>query len=385
MPEKGNRKGKVKGLRFDIGDQVVCNTSEGWEPGTIVDLWYRQQGFPPGFYAPYQVELDSGSLIFVPDDLEQLCRKRELTWWEKALGDKGGGPPEARIKKGATAPGVNVDQRDFKERTALSECARLGGDACTRVLLKLGANPNTVDKEKRTPLIHAVAVRRVDPEQVGELVKVLLEGKADPNVQDRDPDKDPDFSSTSFEEREQHRTPLHYCAAWNYLSAAKALLKASASLDIIDAQYKTPLHLAIDEQASHEMVTLLLSSKADPDKGNIEIGMTSSYLMVAARNGDAQLASALINAKADINLAGKQGMTPLHMAVRSRKDAVAKLLVDAGCDTGIKALGKSAGEIALTNGQTALAALLGVQGSSGGQGCQMEVLDEKVKKDLFLE
>merc|ERR1719229_1302442 len=96
-------------------------------------------------------------------------------------------------------------------------------------------------------------------------------------------------------------------------------MTSAADPNIIDGQYKTPLHLAIDEGSSHEMVSLLLAGKADPDRGNIEIGMTSSYLMVAVRNGDSQLAKALIDAKANVNLVGKQGMTPLHMAVRSRK------------------------------------------------------------------
>merc|ERR1711920_52413 len=115
------------------------------------------------------------------------------------------------------------------------------------------------------------------------------------------------------------------------------------------------------------MVSLLLAGKSDPDRGNIEIGLTSSYLMVAARNGDSELAAALIDAKANVNLVGQQGMTPLHMAVRSRKANVAQLLIESGCDADKKVMGKTAGELALTNGDLQMAKLLGVASSCRAQ------------------
>ena len=56
-------------LRFEVGKRVECCVGKDhWEPGTVVALWYTEEGFPPGFYAPYQVELDMGNLIFAPDD-----------------------------------------------------------------------------------------------------------------------------------------------------------------------------------------------------------------------------------------------------------------------------------------------------------------------------
>jgi ankyrin repeat protein len=222
-----------------------------------------------------------------------------------------------------------------------------------------------------------------DSKQVVRMVEALLKAKADPNVQDKDPEKDPEFASKSFEEREEHRTPLHYCAAFDYVHAAKLLLKAQADPNIVDGQYKTPLHLAIDEQASLDMVKTLLEGKADPDKGNMEIGLQSSYLMEAARTGDADLASALINAKANINIVGKQGMTPLHMAVRSRKGNVAKLLMDAGCDTSVKALGKTAAEMALPNNDAFIIKLLGAESKDAPK--SSATLDQKTRKELYLE
>jgi len=68
-------KGKGKGeLRFKVGDRVQCRTGQGWLDGTIVKQWYREPRFPPGQYAPYQVKLDVGSLIFAPMDDDKVVR-----------------------------------------------------------------------------------------------------------------------------------------------------------------------------------------------------------------------------------------------------------------------------------------------------------------------
>ncbi|CAK0838851.1 unnamed protein product [Prorocentrum cordatum] len=102
--------------------------------------------------------------------------------------------------------------------------------------------------------------------------------------------------------------------------------------------------------------------------------------MVAARSGDGALAAALINARANLDLVGKQGMTPLHMAVRARKENVAKLLIEAGCDTSVRASGKTAAELAMTNGAAGIARLLSKEPCEPRVG--MDTLDEKLKKDL---
>jgi len=187
------------------------------------------------------------------------------------------------------------------------------------------------------------------------------------NAQDQQLEKDPGFASTSVEHHEKHRTALHYCAARGYTDAARLLLEAAADPNIVDGQHKTPLHLAIDEGPSREMVSLLLAAKSDPDKGNMEIGLNWSYLLEAARSGDSQLAAELINAKANVDLVGKNGMTPLTMAVTNGRANVAHLLLEAGCDTAITSMGKTAGESAPKNRNTKFATLLGAE-TSGDAG-----------------
>merc|ERR1712232_406490 len=89
-------------------------------------------------------------------------------------------------------------------------------------------------------------------------LKLLVAAKADLNVQDADPDYDPEFTSTTFGDRLEHRTPLHYVCMEGDVAAATLLLQANAKIDIGDAQYKTPLHLAM-EADQQDCIDVLLS------------------------------------------------------------------------------------------------------------------------------
>ena len=64
-------------LRFKVGSRVECCCvgTDHWESGTVIKLWYHEDSFAQGFYAPYQVELDDGNLIFAPDDSDRCVRR----------------------------------------------------------------------------------------------------------------------------------------------------------------------------------------------------------------------------------------------------------------------------------------------------------------------
>jgi G3E family GTPase len=67
---------KRKALRFAVGAKVECRTGEGWQKGEVAALMYRDEFMPQGVVAPYQVKLDSGSLIYAPHDDDALIRKQ---------------------------------------------------------------------------------------------------------------------------------------------------------------------------------------------------------------------------------------------------------------------------------------------------------------------
>ena len=54
-------------LRFQVGDKVLANCGE-WLAGTVIALWYTQEGFPPDTCAPYKVQLDAGPQVWAPRD-----------------------------------------------------------------------------------------------------------------------------------------------------------------------------------------------------------------------------------------------------------------------------------------------------------------------------
>lgn len=57
--------------RFEIGDVVQCQIGRG----KVVKHWYRDEYWATGHFAPYQVLLDNGELIYVPKDIDSLVRK----------------------------------------------------------------------------------------------------------------------------------------------------------------------------------------------------------------------------------------------------------------------------------------------------------------------
>mmetsp|Transcript_4292 Transcript_4292/g.7195 ORF Transcript_4292/g.7195 Transcript_4292/m.7195 type:complete len:364 (+) Transcript_4292:43-1134(+) len=66
---------KDPSLRFGVGDCVECKTPDGWEPGHVSQLHYREPGWPANQSAPYQIRLKNQMMIFAPHDSDQCIRK----------------------------------------------------------------------------------------------------------------------------------------------------------------------------------------------------------------------------------------------------------------------------------------------------------------------
>ncbi len=67
----------MSNFRFKAGAFVMCNLGpDGWKLGRIIALSYREAHWPVDVVAPYQVMLEADqTLIYVPQDDEQLCRE----------------------------------------------------------------------------------------------------------------------------------------------------------------------------------------------------------------------------------------------------------------------------------------------------------------------
>eukprot|EP00928_Gymnodinium_smaydae_P061169 TRINITY_DN45321_c0_g1_i1.p1 TRINITY_DN45321_c0_g1~~TRINITY_DN45321_c0_g1_i1.p1 ORF type:complete len:476 (+),score=73.01 TRINITY_DN45321_c0_g1_i1:65-1492(+) len=438
------------GLRFKVGNEVLCRTSPTeWSLGKVVSLNYRERNWPPDRFAPYQVELLDGSLIFVPADVPKLCKSYEPPPWLQSVDDMDLHGLKAAVSK-------TCEDEDHLGRSALLACLEKGWQEGADLLLAQGADPNkSVGAEKNTALHLAVMplkrlefqdfdkdtvtfsrdddvvsakrkkrgspdddiydesllcisyddkdgkitwIERDDPDSVsssvlptsmrswvparlasicqgtavklqglpelackGNLVRNLLEARANVNAQNEDPDQDLDnFSSATFVgiEQREHRSALHYVAEANDAATCMQLIDARATVDLMDCSKMTPLDAAL-EAGSLQAVELLLMRSADPNRGNVRRGLQQSALHQSTNLGNLEAIRLLVEHKADVNAAGKQGMTPLHFAARKKSVEAARVLLAAGADVTLRdKSGLTAEKLAIKNGSKALAAAL---------------------------
>lgn len=47
--------------RFKVGTKVLCNVGT-WETGKVVKIWYREEYWETGRFAPYQVKVNAYSM-----------------------------------------------------------------------------------------------------------------------------------------------------------------------------------------------------------------------------------------------------------------------------------------------------------------------------------
>ena len=122
---------------------------------------------------------------------------------------------------------------------------RAGEGACLGVhrLLQEGADPNTADRDRVTPL--HLGAGRTDG---AEVVERLLKAGASPHARDS----------------ERSRTPLHLAVQSDSPEAVNHLLQANANPNARDADGATPLHYAASNR-SPDVAQALAGAGADPN------------------------------------------------------------------------------------------------------------------------
>ncbi|BHF75266.1 Ankyrin-2 [Sparganum proliferum] len=123
-------------------------------------------------------------------------------------------------------------------------------------------------------------------------------------------------------------TALHLAARNCQLNVAGALLSANATVDAKAKDDQTPLHLAV-LTGILEMVTLLLSAGADP---NLTTRDAYTALHIAAKEGRLDIVQALLEAGADPDARTRRGFSPLHLAAKRGRAAVARQLLQVKSD-----------------------------------------------------
>jgi len=139
----------------------------------------------------------------------------------------------------------------------------------------------------------------------------------------------------------EHNTPLFFQAIKKGNQASvKHLLDAKISLDVVDEHGYTPLHAAVIRGHS-QVAKLLLDSKADINALSQGADSNSTPLLAAVVANNTEMVKLLIAKKADMEIADpKKKLTPLVAAIiivnQEKSYDIASALIDAKADLEIK-------------------------------------------------
>lgn len=141
-------------------------------------------------------------------------------------------------------------------------------------------------------------------------------------------------------------------------SLVRLLLKHGANPNATDCDMSAPIHLAITG-GMYEVVQLLAEAKADLSLGCKTFGKGNTALHQATSLRDAQMVQLLAALGGAVDARGRDGWTPLCLAVRSGATEVAQALIAARADVhAASGNGKTPLEIATINNRAPLMEIL---------------------------
>lgn len=191
----------------------------------------------------------------------------------------------------------------------LHEAAAKGDVAEIEQLVKNGEKLNLQDSRSRTPLIVAAYMKQADA------VRALLKLGANGNAMDID-----------------RYDIVTIAAVANDLPTLQAALDGGASAKNITSRYDGTALIASAHLGHIEVVKLLIAAKAPLNHVN-NLGWTALMEAVVLGNGGANHTAtvrALVEAGCDVNIADRQGTTPLQHARRRGYVEMARILENAG-------------------------------------------------------
>ncbi|XP_004608498.2 ankyrin repeat domain-containing protein 55 isoform X1 [Sorex araneus] len=234
--------------------------------------------------------------------------------------------------------GANINMQDAYGRTSLCLATYLGWlEGCVS-LLRNGAKHNIPDKNGRLPLHAATAEPDV------RLLTVLVQQS--------------NLSEINHQDNEG-MTPLHWAAFHNQPQHTQMLLKKGADPTLVDKDFKTALHWAV-QSGNRILCSIILNHHQGPSIINYddESGKTCVHIAAAAGFSD------IINELAKVPECNLQALdvddrTPLHWAAAAGKADCVQLLLELGMDSNLRDINESTPlAYALYCGHTACVRLL---------------------------
>lgn len=213
------------------------------------------------------------------------------------------------VVKSLVEAGAGVNARNKDGYTALHCACNSGSFGVVKYLAEQKATIDCQSDTGITPLHEAITGKFL------EIVSFLIFCGANTNLR-----------STS----RPYFSPLHFACVCRSEKVAKILIKNGASINY-EATDGPPLVYAIMAN-QQEIVRLLLENKADPNVKYQNI-LPCLHLAVTSSSGSIEIPSLLISYSADVNSTDKFGRTPLQLALQSRKQQIADLLIANGAKT----------------------------------------------------
>ena len=256
--------------------------------------------------------------------------------------------------------GVDVNARDSRGNTALHLTNNI---SIVSLFINAGADPNLQNEDGDTPLHMSFVLDQVmfkeflsDHRKFLELVTVLLEAGASPNIQNKHGYNilhslfvyggiaglcfeasliyefialllkfNVDVNMPDYE----RCTPLHHAVEERKVLNAELLMRSGAQIDARDFRGMTSLqHLF--QSDDEEMIQLLLQSQAEVNAQDV-YGRTT--LSTATEAGNHVMVRLLLeDPRISIDLADKNGITPLHLAAAFKRVDIIEMLIQASAD-----------------------------------------------------
>jgi ankyrin repeat protein len=208
------------------------------------------------------------------------------------------------------APAQNAPTRqEIAIYAGLHEAAAKGDVAEIEKLVQGGERIDIQDSRSRTPLIVAAYMKHPDA------VRALLKLGANANALDID-----------------RYDAVTIAAVANDLPTLKAALDGGASARSITSRYDGTALIAAAHLGHAEVVKMLIAAKAPLNHVN-NLGWTALMEAIVLGNGGAghtATVHALVEAGCDVNIADRQGITPLQHARRRGYVEMARILENAG-------------------------------------------------------
>ncbi|XP_068783664.1 ankyrin repeat domain-containing protein 55 isoform X1 [Struthio camelus] len=208
--------------------------------------------------------------------------------------------------------GANINTQDACGRTSLSLATYLGWlEGCVS-LLRNGAKQNIPDKNGRLPLHAATAEPDV------RLLNVLLQQS--------------NLSEINHQDNEG-MTSLHWAAFHNRPQHTHTLLQKGADLTLVDKDFKTALHWAV-QSGNRILCSIILDHYQGPSIINYDDENGKTCMHIAAAAGYSDIISELAKVpECNLQALDVDDRTPLHWAAAAGKADCVHTLLELGIDS----------------------------------------------------